>query len=212
MKNYKLDLAFLDMLFNMTLAFSFLFLMSFLLVREPAVKQDAGVKPKAEFIISLTWPDSSLDDQDMWVKLPNGKIVSYGSKDLGYALLDRDDRGAVSNFYFDKDGKVQIIKERNEVVTIRSLMPGRYVVNVYCYSSNSSWGEFQNPKALPYGVTVTLVKINPSFREIKKVEKIISKVGEQITMLAFTVGPGGEIVSVETDIDEPFIEKYKLIN
>lgn len=210
MKNYKLDLAFLDMLFNMTLAFSFLFLMSFMLIRPPSAKEDAALKPKAEFIISLSWPDESLDDQDLWVKLPNGKIVSYGSKDLGYAILDRDDRGTVSNYYVDKSGKIQLIKQRSEIVTIRTLMPGRYVVNVYCFAVNSTWSEFKNPRELPYPVSVALTKVNPMLSEVVKIEKPISRLGEQVTMFAFTVGEDGQIVSVEQDIDEPFIDKFRM--
>lgn len=211
MKNYKLDLAFLDMLFNMTLAFSFLFLMSFLLIRPQTPPAESSVKMKAEFLISLSWPEGSLDDQDLWVQLPNGKVVSYSSRDLGYATLDRDDRGTIGNFFVDESNKITQLKERNEVITIRTIMPGRYVVNVYSYNETSDWRDFKNPKSMPYEVTVRLTKINPMVKEIVKREKLMRHRGDQATAFAFTVAEDGSVTSVETDIDEPFIDRYRVM-
>ena len=72
------DLAFLDMVFNMVLAFALLFVMSFLLIRPPAETKKA-VEMKAEFVITLSWPDGALDDQDLWVLMPNGQQVGYAA-------------------------------------------------------------------------------------------------------------------------------------
>ena len=50
---------------------------------------------KAEYIITVDWDDSLEDDVDLWVRDPNGEIVSYLQKDAGWLHLDRDDRGVV---------------------------------------------------------------------------------------------------------------------
>lgn len=206
--NHKFDLAFLDMLFNMTLAFAFLFLMAFLLIRPPTESQKS-IQMKAEFILTLTWPDGSLDDQDLWLLLPNGKKLGYSRKDLGYATLDRDDRGAFGNFFPDDKGAMQLIPSRREIITIRAIMPGRYVVNVHTYSQANTWGEFQSTTLMPYNTTVTLSKINPIVTDIIKKNVLVERVAEQVTAFAFTVDEEGRVISVETDVDEPFIEMMK---
>ena len=196
------------MLFNMTLAFAFLFLMAFLLIRPPAESQKS-IQMKAEFILTLTWPDGSLDDQDLWLLLPNGKKLGYSRKDLGYATLDRDDRGAFGNFFPDDKGVMQLIPSRREIITIRAIMPGRYVVNVHTYSQANTWGEFQSTTLMPYNTTVTLSKINPIVTDIIKKNVLVERVAEQVTAFAFTIDEEGKVISVETDVDEPFIEMMK---
>jgi hypothetical protein len=206
--NHKFDLAFLDMLFNMTLAFAFLFLMAFMLIRPPTETQKS-IQMKAEFMLTLTWPDGSLDDQDLWLLLPNGKKLGYSRKDLGYATLDRDDRGSFGNFFPDEKGVLQLIPSRREIITIRAIMPGRYVVNVHTYSKSDAYGEFENKTPMPYNTTVTLSKINPIVTDIIKKNVLVERVAEQVTAFAFTVDADGQVVSVETDVDEPFIEMMK---
>ena len=50
---------------------------------------------KAEYIITVDWKDSLPDDIDLWVKDPNGEIVSYLKKDAGWLSLDSDDQGII---------------------------------------------------------------------------------------------------------------------
>jgi hypothetical protein len=202
----RFDLAFLDMVFNLVLAFAFLFLMSFLLIRPTAEPPRQAVEMKAEFVITMSWPDGSLDDQDLWVKMPDGKLMGYSLKDLGVATLDRDDRGGHGNIYYDPaDGVRKIQPLRREVVTIRAIIPGRYVVNVHTFNSRDSWQEFQSAAVLPYDVEATMVKLNPRVEDITKVKSRMEKQGDQRTLFAFTVAADGKVVEVETDVDEPFV-------
>ena len=199
------DLAFLDMVFNMVLAFALLFVMSFLLIRPPAETKKA-VEMKAEFVITLSWPDGALDDQDLWVLMPNGQQVGYAMKDIGVATLDRDDRGGAGNIYIDPaSGDVTIQPTRREVTTIRTILPGRYVVNVYTFAAQRQWMTFENPSPMPYEVEVTMMKLNPRVTEVIKRKVLMEKLGSQRTVFAFTVDEGGGVVNVETDVDEPFV-------
>ena len=72
---HKNDLAFLDMLFNFTMAFAFLFLISMMLIKpESKSAPKSAVEVQAEFIINMTWPNDSIDDIDMWIMIPGGKV------------------------------------------------------------------------------------------------------------------------------------------
>jgi hypothetical protein len=200
------NLAFLDMLFNMVMAFALLFLLSFLLIRPPAKSSDPAVEMKAEFIIQMAWPDGSLDDQDLWLLLPDGRKVGYSNKDLGIATLDRDDRGGIGNTYIDPvTGEEKIQTTHREIMTIRARLVGRYVVNVHTFSSRADYKNFQSQAQMPYDVKVTLTKLNPRVEQLVEVSVPVEKQNDQKTAFAFTVDEDGKVISVETKIDEPFI-------
>jgi len=204
------DLAFLDMLFNMALAFALLFLLAFIMIKPSIEPSKKAIEMKAEFVLTLSWPDGSLDDQDLWVKMPDGKMIGYSNRDIGVMTLDRDDRGGLGNTYVDPiDGTLKIQAIRREIVTIRTVLPGRYVVNVHTFADRKEYAGISSPAVMPYSVEVTLVKLNPSFQEVTKQKVLMEKLNDQKTVLAFTVGENGEITSVETDVDEPFVPSYR---
>ena len=76
---YRSTDPFIDLLFNALLGFTFLFLVSVMFIKPDARK--GRVNLKAEYIISVTWPDHLADDIDLWVQDPIGEIVSYLQKD-----------------------------------------------------------------------------------------------------------------------------------
>ena len=76
---------FVDLLFNALLGFTLLFFVS-LVYFNPEARQ-GKVNLKAEYIISVTWPENRTDDIDLWVRDPLGEIVSYLKKDAGWLTL-----------------------------------------------------------------------------------------------------------------------------
>src|SRR4051812_7586512 len=52
-----------------------------------------GVKPKAEFLITVDWTGEGRYDVDTWMRLPSGNRVSYSNKESGSVFLERDDMG-----------------------------------------------------------------------------------------------------------------------
>ena len=74
---------------------TFLFLVAVMFINPDARK--GRVNLKAEYIISVTWPEHLRDDIDLWVQDPIGETVSYLRKDAGWLHLDRDDRGEVND-------------------------------------------------------------------------------------------------------------------
>lgn len=204
---YKVDLAFLDMLFNMMLVFAMLFMLSFLLIREGDEKKTP--ERKAEFVIEMTWPDEVFDDIDMHILMPNGKHVNFKNRDVDYVLLDRDDRGAHGDMYVDQNGKTAVIKSNREVASIRAIVPGKYIINVHAFRFYNNIADISSQVVAPYPVKIVLTKINPSFSEVIKVEKIIETVGQQITAFSFQVTEDGSIIEINKEEDIPFIQTFK---
>lgn len=191
--------AFVDMLAAMLATYAALFILSVMQIHPAESKP--GVEMKAEFLVTLTWPQGNLDDIDLHLLLPDRKMVNFRAHDQGWALLDHDDIG-VNGFYFIDGAPKQL--EHKEVISIRAIVPGTYVANVHVYRHNESYADMQSNPALPFPVHVKLTKLNPQVQDVSEVDVMLSSVGEQKTAFAFDVRANGD-VSVDTTADRPFI-------
>lgn len=194
---HKNDLAFLDMVFNLVLAFAFLFLVSWLMVRPPAPPTTPNIKLKAELIIQLAWPDGSLDDIDMWLQLPDGSKVMYLSKDKGLAVLDRDDLGGFQDLTKSPDGEVKWIKLNRELITIRAIEPGRYVVALHVFSAKSEYEGVKSEAGLPFDAIVEMTKLNPQSELVVRETVRLTRGNERIAVFAFTLDDKGDVINIE---------------
>ena len=84
------------MLFNMLIAFVFCFIIA-LLAMNPKANKSGDIPAKAEFIITLSWPDMDPNDIDLWVQGPSGESVWFRNREADLMHLDRDDRGTSNN-------------------------------------------------------------------------------------------------------------------
>lgn len=146
---YNTNLAFLDLLFNTLLCFVVFFAIALILINPES--ENRKVEVKAEFIISMSWPEDMDDDVDLYVEDPAGNLVSFSRREDGLMHLDRDDMGRSNDTVETEFGSIEY-NENREIVTIRGTVPGEYVVNVHMYSKRS---EGLTP------VFVQVDKINP---------------------------------------------------
>lgn len=195
--NHGFGLAFLDMVFNMALAFAFLFIIAFVLIRPPANPERKNVDLKAEFILTMTWPAETLDDVDMWVMMPDGRKVMYMNKDVDYVTLDRDDRGGHGDTYGLYGGPKKLIKNNTEMVTIRAIVPGRYVVAAHVFAVYSYVDEIKTELHLPYEAKLEVAKLNPRVKDVATASVTLDTPRQQKAFMAFTVGLDGDISNVE---------------
>ena len=179
---YQTD-PFTDLLFNALLGFTFLFRIAIMFMN-PITKQ-GNVNLKAEYMITVTWPDNSPDDIDVWVQEPRGEVLSYLKKDAGSLHLDRDDQGSISDTV-TINGEQVTYPVNQEIVTLRGVVAGEYIVNLYYYQSASQQ---------PVDVSVRVEKVNPSLT-MKFYDTItLESVDVEKTALRFTVGGDGEFIS-----------------
>lgn len=195
---FRSDLAFLDMLFNMVLAFAFLFVIAVLLIRPPTTVK-ANVEMKAEFMITMTWPDDSIDDVDLWLLLPTGAKVGYSNKDFENAALDRDDRGAHGDtMWKDSDMAEKILIKRNEeIITIRAIVPGRYVIAGHLFGVYDHVDGFKGGSAPPYEVQLKVLKLNPKVETIATSKITLEQLTQQSAFVAFTLQQDGTVTDIE---------------
>ena len=183
-KRYSSFDPFTDLLFNILLGFTFLFFITMLFIN-PITKL-GNVNMKAEYIITVDWKDSLPDDIDLWVKDPNGEIVSYLKKDAGWLHLDRDDRGVINDKIII-DGKEVIYPINREVVTLRGIIPGEYVVNLYLYDHKSN---------SPVEAKIIIEKVNPSLRLVFVGDVILKNEDAELTIIKFRLDSEGNFKSI----------------
>ena len=186
---------FYDMLFNMLIAFVFCFIVA-LLAMNPTKSKAGDVPAKAEYIITLSWPDLDPNDIDTWVRNPAGEVVWFRNREAGLMYLDRDDRGE-SNSSIIVNGRRVVSPFRQEVVTIRGIVPGEYVVNAHYYESKEV--DTSNPRSgQPVDVTLSVVKVNPRAEVVFNGQHRLAKRGDEATLVRFSVSADGSVGALNT--------------
>jgi len=182
-RGYYTD-PFTDLLFNALLGFTMLFMVTIMFVNPLAKLGSANLK--AEFIITLSWPEDLADDIDVWVEDPHGEVVSYLQKDAGWLHLDRDDRGEINDTIMI-NGREVIHRINQEVVTVRGIISGEYVVNAYYYTAASQ---------KPVEVTLTVDKVNPTLTTVFVDKITMLNQDEERTFVRFKLDGKGEVLNI----------------
>ena len=172
---------FTDILFNALLGFAVMVFIAFALIRPDA--KTGTVDVKADFIITATWPDLNPDDIDLYVEDPQGNVVWYYVKEAGLIHLDRDDRGNYHDTVIVNGEPVESPLNQ-ETVTVRGVIPGEYVVDVFRYTATT--GE-------PIPVTVKVEKINPTLTVVYYGTLMLNYKTDEKTATRFTVDAAGEV-------------------
>lgn len=177
---------FTDLLFNALLTFTFLFLISLLLINPPA--KSGIVNPKAEFLITVSWEDGNANDIDTWVQGPQNTRVWFKQTQNGLMHLDRDDRG-LTNDTQQVDGQEIVNPLNQEVVTIRGRPPGEFIVNVHYYKSTDQ---------LEVPVTIYVAEVNPTLTVLHYATLSLKQEGEEKTAVRFTLNAQGKVENINT--------------
>ena len=168
-------------LFKALQILAFLFFVALLIVAPEA--KEGKVDSKAEFMISMDWPDNHPDDFDIFVQDPLGNVVWYRRRDAGFMVLDRDDRGGLNDFVLVNGVKVPTAT-RQELVTIRGIVAGEYTVNIYHFAALTG---------KPVPVTVTVQKLNPIVTIVAKETIESAEGGSEHTIVRFTLDAKGNV-------------------
>lgn len=175
------------MLFKALQVIAFLFFIALLAIK---TKDDEGkVDPKLEFMITVSWPDKHPDDIDMFVQDPLGNIVWYRRRETGFMVLDRDDRGGLNDFIMVNGQKVRS-PIRQEIVSVRGIVAGEYIVNIYHFAALTGQ---------PVPVTVKVEKLNPKVQVVHYDTVNVDHGGDETTAVRFVMDKTGNVTEVNHD-------------
>ena len=199
-EKYKSTIGFTDLLFNILVGFAFLFIIAFLLIKPEAKKKDFD--RRAEFVIIMEWDKDANGDIDLYVQDPLGDRCSFRLPVANFMHLDKDDLGSSNDSVVNADGTTSTVKINREVITIRGIIGGEYIVNAHYYSERE-WvkklGEINNNvqkvgKRKDVTVRVELHKVNP-YTILWVGEKKFHSRGQEETFLRFRLDNAGEVLS-----------------
>ena len=193
MRKYQSNLAFVDFLFILLLAFISMFILALILINPVTKKSE--VERKAEFLITLEWDKESRDDVDIWVEDPLGKVVSFRNKSVDVMHLDKDDLGQINDTIRFPDGSTQVIHLNREVVTLRGWVAGEYTINAHMYNKRDrTHPSNANSYGHPTNVKVEMLRINP-YKILFEERFILTHRGEEVTIRRVTLNKDGDIIA-----------------
>jgi len=174
------------MLFKGLQVVAFLFFLAYLAMNLEA--KQGNITSKAEMLVTVSWPDNHPDDIDTYVEDPQGNIVWYHVMEAGLMNLDRDDRGDYKNTIV-VNGKTIRNPVREEIVTMRGLIAGEYVVNIHHYLATT-------PDPVP--VSVKVEKLNPKVEMVFYDRLFLDHTGDEKTAVRFTIDENGKVTDINT--------------
>jgi hypothetical protein len=183
-RSNHVGIGFTDLLFNALLGFVVMFVLAVLLIN-PIAKSGA-VDAKAEFLITLTWPEGRREDVDLYVRDPAGEMVWFRSREAGLMHLDRDDLGE-RNDMIEIGGRQVYNPLNQEIVSIRGILPGEYIVNLHLYRADG---------AQPVPATVKIEKLNPRVELVFFGPLTLIEQSEERTAARFSIGSDGRVRDV----------------
>jgi hypothetical protein len=150
--------------------------------------KDGKIDTKAEFLVTIGWPDKHPDDIDLFVQDPVGNMVWYRRREAGFMLLDRDDRGGANDFILVNGRKV-LSPIRQETVSIRGIVAGEYTVNVYHFIAMGRE---------PVPVSVKVEKLNPTVQVVYYDTIMLQAAGTERTAVRFSIDNAGAVTDVNS--------------
>ena len=209
---FKSSLGFIDLLFNILLGFAFLFIIAFLLIKPEAKKKDFD--RRAEFVIILEWDHDAPDDLDLYVQDPTNSKVSFRLPIANYMHLDKDDLGVRNDTIINADGTTSSVQINREVVTIRGIIDGEYIINAHYYSTRVYSGsqlepdertvDYRNRPQRDLTVKIELHKVTP-YSVLWAGEKKFTHRGQEETFLRFVLDEDGNIIPPFTFEPDKFV-------
>src|SRR5208283_3421568 len=135
---------------------------------------------------------------DIHMMTPSHKPVFYGSRDVGCATLDRDNRGFLDSIITLADGSQTKVESDKETIAIRCIEPGHYdlAANLYAYRIGSI--NAVDRKDLGLKVHVEIVGLNPSVRVIFAKDIVLDRVGQTVNWASFDMDRQGHVT-----LDDP---------
>ena len=170
---------FTDILLNVLMGFAIMVFIAFSLIRPEMLTGDVEIR--AEYIITVSWPDNHPDDIDTYVQDPAGNIVWYRNPEAGLLALDRDDRGNYRDVIVVNGERIEN-PINQETVTLRGIVSGEYVVNVFHYVANG---------VDPVPVTVKVERLNPRLEVVYYGVVDVDHRGEEETVIRFVLDDEG---------------------
>jgi hypothetical protein len=167
----------------------------------------------------MEWNHDQPDDIDLYVQDPTDSRVHFRLPIINFMYLDKDDLGFANDIVKSVDGTIKKVNINREVVTIRGIIPGEYIINAHYYSArewvnnklktNTDEHNTRKIKRKEKALTVKieLHKVSP-YKILWVGEKTFVNRGQEETFVRFTVDQAGNIVGDYSYEEKRFVVPY----
>lgn len=151
-------------------------LLMYLLINDPTVPKD-DIKPPGAMAVTISWKEGPID-VDLWLVSPLDE-----KKPVGYSHKS----GVVWNLLRDDVGRIEDVSPLNfENAYARGMPPGRWVINIHCYSCPTD--------QFPIDVQVELgYSVDGNYRKLPNKTVTLNSQREEKTVMTFLVTEDGTI-------------------
>lgn len=146
-----------------------------ILSRATIQKEKPHIQTFGQYAVTVTWPGTSRDDVDTYVRNPEGDIVWYASQETGGMHLEHDDVATNGSGYRGE--------ENFERVVVRQVETGEYTVNVHLYARRDTG-------SVP--VTVDLWRLRGSDERLLEQKVTLTREGDEQTAFRFKLDARGD--------------------
>ncbi len=167
----------------------------------------------------MEWDHDQPDDIDLYVQDPTQNKVHFRLPITNFMYLDKDDLGYANDIVKNVDGTVTKVNINREVVTIRGIIPGEYIINAHYYSSRE-WtrlGQLNTNinvtskkvkgKEKPLTVKIEIHKVNP-YTILWVGEKKFFRKGQEETFVRFTIDKDGNQIGNFSYEEKKFVVPF----
>jgi hypothetical protein len=173
----------------------------------PVKAKTDGIKPHAEYLLSIEW-DVNIDaDADIWLVGPSGRPVFYAARDIGCATLDKDNRGFLDSVVTLLDGSQVRVDSDKETISLNCIEPGHYDLGANLYAYNVNMKNQRERTDLTLRVHVEITGLNP-VRTLFSKDVTLDGVGQTINWASFDMARDGSIALVDPPL-EPITTAYE---
>lgn len=163
--------------------------------KEEAKKED--VKSAGDMMVEIHWPDKVDVDIDLWVRSPDDE------RPVGYS----NRAGKTFNLLRDDLGKSNDSTDRNfEMAYTRGLPAGEYVINLHYFMNRDGSLQEGVPVDVVISTKASTTKELGGMKQIITRKAILRVVGEEITVVRFTLDQSGEL---DKDSVNDFFEELR---
>jgi hypothetical protein len=167
---------------------------------------DAGIKPKAEYVITAEWSLDSDADVDLWgVPPPGGQPVFYKSREQGLLVLDQDCLGFPNTIVSLDDGSQVKMSTCKETMSLRGIVPGHYDFGVNLFAYRESSVSTDPPAGIK--VHVEIIQMNPRVKVVYVGDVSLDHQRQTINFASFDLARDGSFKRADPPL-EPITDLY----
>jgi hypothetical protein len=172
-----------------------------LLLMITVTKKKELLDNQAEYQASIEWDRMSDTDIDIYASYDlNKPPIYFSNKSSAGISLDRDSRGYISD-RIKNDDKTLYLPHR-EIITIRGNIERTVIFGAQFYRySDSPHYKIPDLQHINLNIHFEVIKINPSSKEIYKIDKPLNYVGDALNFVTIHFKPDATFEFVDSPIE-----------